>query len=207
MAATTRLSRAARLTAAVVAGSLGLAMLAGCTGAPDSQKTSHSPSAAATHSSKPTPSSTPTPTETPTPVALTCDQIVSAQQLYDFNPNYGADPGYKPEDGGLTAKAVADAGVSCGFMNQTSRSVVEVAVATPTDSQLTALKNAAVTDSNVVPTYGAPPAVEGYFGVSGGAGQAQVFTGKYWVVVSSTDFAEPGDPQPLVASVLSNLPQ
>ena len=61
--------------------------------------------------------------------------------------------------------------------------------------------------SNAVPTYGTPPDVEGFFLLSGGVGQAQVFTGEYWVVVESESMFEPGDAQQLVASVLENLPQ
>jgi hypothetical protein len=160
-----------------------------------------------THTPKVTPTATPTPTDPPTPVALTCEQVVTAEQLYEFNPNYGADPGYTPADGSNAAAAVAAKGVACGYLNQTSNAVIEVAIAKPAASALVKLKDAAISDSTVVPTYRVPPAVEGYFGTRNNAGQAQIFSNGYWVVLQSKDFAEPGDPQPVVAAVLANLPQ
>jgi len=180
--------------------------LSACSGPSDPPPPSH-----AAHSSTPqastaaTASQTPTPTATPTPVTLTCDDLLSRQQLYDFNPNFGDDPGYKAADGTLSAKVVQEAGISCGWLNQTSKSVLEVAVATPTKDQLTQAMNAAVKDSNVVPTYGVPPQVTGYFTAASGSGIAEAFTGAWWVVVTSKDFLEPGDAQPVMAAVLQNL--
>jgi hypothetical protein len=66
---------------------------------------------------------------------------------------------------------------------------------------LTDLKNETSTESNSVPTYG----VEGYFAVNGGFGQAQAFTGDYWIVIESRDFAEPGDVTPLMEAVVGAL--
>jgi hypothetical protein len=196
-----------RVIASLGACLVGAGLLSGCAGN-DAPKTTHS----ATRSSAPdtngaTSSATPTPTETPTPVNLTCDQLLTAQQLYDYNPNFGTDPGYKPAAGGPTATAVQYGGVSCGWLNQTSKSVLEVAVAMPTRDQLTQLTNAAVSGSHVVPTYGVPPTATGYFNASAGGGVAQVFTGKWWVVASSKDFFEPGDAQPVMSAVLQNLPK
>ncbi len=57
-----------------------------------------------------------------------------------------------------------------------------------------------------VPTYGTPPAIEGFFVSTGEVGEAQVFTPKYWVALSSPVFFEPGDAQQLVATVVSHLP-
>jgi len=138
---------------------------------------------------------------------MTCDQVVTAQQLYDFNANYGTDPGYSPTANTNPAAVVAMKGVSCGYLNQTSNAVIEVAIAKPAASAVTGLKDAAATSSHVVPTYGVPPTVEGYFTVVGGVGEVQAFSNGYWVILRSADFAEPGDPQPLVASVLGNLPK
>ncbi len=63
----------------------------------------------------------------------------------------------------------------------------------------------AAVDSNAVPTYGTPPAVEGFFRQSGGVGQAQVFSDGYWIVIESPVLFEPGDAQGLVADVLANV--
>ena len=114
-----------------------------------------------------TPPKTPLPVVTPTapttPVGLTCDQVVTADQLYAYNPNFGADPNYAPKDGSLEKKIVDWKGVSCGWLNQTSNEVIQIAVAKPPVDVMESLKNAAITDSKPVPTYGVPPQVEGYF--------------------------------------------
>ncbi|MEO8907634.1 MAG: iron ABC transporter ATP-binding protein [Microbacteriaceae bacterium] len=199
-----------RTAGAAVALALSLAIvgtLGACSGTPasTSSASANAPTGAPTSGTAVTP--TPTPSDPPTPVTLTCDQVVTAQQLYDFNPNYGPDPGYKPTTGTNPAAAVAMKGLACGYLNQTSNAVIEVAVANPAASALSGLKDAAASSSNVVPTYGVPPSVEGYFTVSAGVGEAQVFSGGYWVILRSADFAEPGDPGPLVAAVLANLPK
>lgn len=198
-----------RVIASLAACLTGAMLLSGCAGTHAPGSTARPTASAAQQSPSAAPSITaaPTPTETPTPVTLTCQQLISAQQLYDYNPNFGADPGYKPAAGSKSATAVHDGGVACGWMNQTSKSVLEVAVATPTKDELTTAMNDAVQNSHVVPTYGVPPTVTGYFDASSGGGVAEAFTGKWWVVVSSKDFLEPGDAQPVMSVVLQNLPK
>lgn len=166
---------------------------------------SSSPTATAGGVTSPTPTPTPTPTDPPTPVGLTCPQVLTPEQLYAFNPNYGVDPGYTPKDGSLEAKIADWKGSTCAWKNQSSGDVIEIAVAHPPASALEGLKNAAITTSNPVPTYGVPPQVEGYF-KSGTAGQVQVFRGPYWIVAESTAFFEPGDVAPIMQDVLANVP-
>ncbi|HEY2556699.1 MAG TPA: iron ABC transporter ATP-binding protein [Diaminobutyricibacter sp.] len=192
---------------AVVAVVAGTIALSGCAG--DAK-----PAPTATHAASSTPSAapstptpTPTPSDPPTPVALSCDQIVTADQMYAYNPNFGADPGYTPTAGSLEASVVTDKGVACGWLNQTSNDVIEIAVAKPPASDLDGLKNSAITTSQPVPTYGVPPQVEGYFALRGGKGEVQIFTGAYWVVANSPAFQEPGDAAPLMQNVLDNLPK
>ncbi|MBW8870850.1 MAG: iron ABC transporter ATP-binding protein [Leifsonia sp.] len=196
--------RFALLAATTAAGFLAAAALAGC--APTASSTTP-PTASSTTGGDPTAVATPTPTPTdpPTPVGLTCDQVMTADQLYAFNPNYGADPGYEPKAGSLEKKIADWQGVACAWKNQTSGDVIEVAVAKPPASQLENLKNAAITASKPVPTYGVPPQVEGYF-KAGTAGQVQVFRGSYWIVAESSAFFEPGDAAPLMESVMGNVP-
>jgi hypothetical protein len=188
--------------AAVLAGTLALS---GCVGGGNAANTP-TPTATKPAGATGTPTPTPTPTDPPTPVTVTCAQIVTPDQMYAFNPNYGTAPGYTPKDGTLQ-KQIADwKGVTCGWSNQTSKELIEIAVAQPPASSLEGLKNAAVTSSQPVPTYGVPPQVEGYF-KPGTAGEVQIFTGKYWIVATSTAFFEPGDAAPLMQNVLSNLPK
>lgn len=197
------MSRPTRRTLALtVAVAAGIAALSGCT--PTAEPSPSTTSAAtATATGSPVPSATPT--ATPTPVGLTCDQVLTADQLYAYNPNFGVDPGYSPKSGSLEKKIADWEGVACGWKNQTSGDIIEIAVAKPPASELEGLKNAAISASNPVPTYGTPPAVEGYF-EAGTTGQVQIFRGSYWVVAESAAFLEPGDAAPLMQSVLGNIP-
>jgi len=197
--------RFALLAVTTAVGLAAAVALAGCT----PSATPSTPSPSRTASAAPTPSTTPlpvvTPTAPPTPVGLTCDQVLTADQVYAFNPNYGADPNYAPKDGSLEKKIVDWQGVACGWLNQTSSDVVQIAVAKPPADVMESLKNSAITDSKPVPTYGVPPEVEGYF-KPGSAGQVQIFRGPYWIVAESSAFFEPGDAGPLMESVLGNIP-
>ncbi|ANJ27595.1 hypothetical protein ATC03_13635 [Agromyces aureus] len=185
-----------------------VALLSGCspTGAEPT------PSASAPASGSPAasdPAVTPEPTESvdpPTPFAIACDALATPDQLYAFNPNFGAAPDYAPTAATIKTVATDAAGTACGYLNQTSGDLIEVAVATPSATALTAYANEAAASSTAVPTYGTPPAVTGFFEHSGSNGQVQVFTGAYWVVLDSVEFFEPGDAQRLVEAVLANLP-
>ncbi|WP_313546012.1 iron ABC transporter ATP-binding protein [Leifsonia aquatica] len=196
-------ARSALRTVTVAAALIGALALAGC--APTATSPSSSPTGTAGGGAATTkPTVTPTPTEPPTPVTLTCDQLVTPDQIYAFNPNFGTSPGYQPKDGTLEKKVADWQGLTCAWLNQTSGDVIQIAVAQPPASQLDGLKNAAITDSQPVPTYGAPP-IEGYF-KTGESGQVQIFRGGYWIVAESTAFFEPGDAAPLMENVLGNLP-
>lgn len=210
----TRGFRTARTRAGVACagGLLALIALTGC--APEAGTPASTPKASSTSkpssepTTKPTPtdSATPTPTPTPsaTPVALECDQVLTPDDVYAFNPNFGSAPDYKPS--GAAETAVSHDGVACGWLNQTSGEIIEVSIVQPNDVLMTRLKDAAIAQSKPVPTYGTPPAIDGFFTAADGPGEAQVFTPKYWVTLSSTAFFEPGDAQQLVATVVSHLP-
>jgi hypothetical protein len=182
-------------------------LLAGCTLPGAAPAPSDGPAASGTESpgGSEAPVATPEPTEEPIPFEIACDALLTADQVYAFNPNFGTAPGYEPEARGV--EQVVDAqGTACGWSNQTSGEVVEVGVATLPERAFELQVGQAAMSSNAVPTYGTPPDVEGFFLLSGGVGQAQVFTGDYWVVVESEALFEPGDAQQLVASILANLP-
>ncbi|MHA7987152.1 iron ABC transporter ATP-binding protein [Rathayibacter sp. CAU 1779] len=182
-------------------------LLTGCQSSP-TPAASASQSAAAKASDAPSsaPKASAGPTATPTPVALTCDQVLTTEQLAAMLPVLVPASDYQPAKGSDAAKAVSYSGVACGYANPSSGNTVSVSIAQPASGELTGLKNDAITQSNVVPTYGVPPKVMGYFSVDHGSGVAQAFTGKYWVVASSKDFTEPGDAGPVIAGVLANLP-
>jgi hypothetical protein len=178
---------------------LAIALLAGCTPDGDGTDPSATPSTSGTPSGEPSPE----PTDAPVgvPISATCDDLVSPDTLYIYNPNFGPIDGFTPDDGTPAASALAYQGVACRWQNQTSGDTIDLSVAQLDDDSLTALKNAAFEDSEMVPTYGE----EAYFTVESGVGVAQVFQGPYWIVAESPIFFEPGDATELIQSVLDAL--
>ena len=154
---------------------------------------------------RPRRASPPRPKRSPFRSRSRCDELLSADDVYAFNPNYGTDPGFEPSAEAVVG-IVDEAGTACGLLNQTNGAVIEFGVATPPAGALEARMGDAALNSNVVPTYGTPPDVEGYFTRTGDVGEAQVFTGPYWVVIDSTELIEPGDAQSIVSALLANLP-
>ena len=193
-------------------GALFALLLAGCSGVGEPTPTnsaiatsgaSADPTTSAEPASSPTP--TPTPEATGSPITQICGDLLTLQDVYDFNPNYGSAPDYSPTADGLAATAAAHNGLTCGWSNQTSGELIEVSVVAPNDVLMASLKQQADADSQAVPTYGTPPTVDGFFTYSGGSGQAQVFTGTYWITLSTPAFSEPGDAEGLLSVILAHL--
>lgn len=185
-----------RVTTPLAVAAVSLAVLAGCTPADET------PEPEPTGTTAPTTDPTPEPTTGTVgiPIDATCSQLVSDDTLYVYNPNFGA-ADFTPESGTAAASAIAYQGVACRWQNQSSGANIDVSVAHLDDETLTALKNAAFADSEMVPTYGD----EAYFRVTDGVGEAQVFQGGFWIVAESTVFFEPGDATELIQSVLAGL--
>jgi hypothetical protein len=219
-------TRRARASAAAAGAALAAGLLlAGCApsegspGASDGPRESVSPSAtatpdpsasatpsgSATPSESATPSGSATPTPTPDagmPVTITCDALVPAQALYDFNPNFSTDPAYQPKAKTLPATLAADGGTACGYVNQTSGEVIEVAVAHPQPAELQRVKDALVAENAPVPVNGADVA---YFTAESDHGQTQAFAGAYRIVARSTTFEEPADHADLMAAIVTSV--
>ncbi len=163
-------------------------------------------SAEPTESAAPSSSPTPTPEATGSPIAQGCDELLTLQDVYDFNPNYGTAAAYSPTTGSLAETAATYNGLTCGYSNQSSGELIELSVVAPNDVLMTTLKQQADAASQAVPTYGTPPTVDGFFAYLGASGQAQVFTGTYWVTLSSPAFFnEPGAAEGLMSAVLGHL--
>ena len=211
VARTTARSTRRRAVLALSAGAVFALALSGCASATaptpsGSAAATSGASAEPSASAAPTPTPTPTPEATGSPIAQTCDELLTLQDVYDFNPNYGTAPGYAPAAGGLAETAASYSGLTCGWSNQTSGELIEASVVAPNDVLMTTLKQQADADSQAVPTYGTPPTVDGFFTYTGGTGQAQVFTGTYWVTLSSPAFYnEPGAAEGLMSAVLAHL--
>ena len=155
-----------------------------------------------------TPSGTPTgpataapddnPVETPvgTPITLTCEQLVSAQAIYDFNPNFGLLGGFTPAAGSLAAIAVAENGLACQWINQTSGESIQISVAdlpTPRIGELAATASSGEAISGIRD--------QAYFA----NGTAQVFDGSFWVAAESAVFGTWDDAAPLVQAAGASL--
>ncbi|WP_162924907.1 iron ABC transporter ATP-binding protein [Mycetocola zhujimingii] len=211
MATSLQFPRSSRSLALIVAVSVGAVVLTGCT--PGAESTS-----SATATPKPTSSETSEPTSTPSettpasdapvvsqPIDASCGDLVSADDIYNYNPNFTLVEDAAPNPDTKPGQIAGMNGLTCQWVHNTSKDTVDIAVAKLSDDELTALKNLAITESTPVPTYGAPP-IEGYFTVIDSQGEAQIFTGSYWIAARSTTFFEPGDVEELAEAVMQNLP-
>ena len=210
MALSPRVARASRAATLSVAAIVALTALTAC-GA--SSGSTGSPTPVETASATPTATETPAATAAPTsdavisaPVGVTCDQLLSAQDVYNYNPNYVALPKAAPAVDSRAGQIAGMNGLTCQWKNGTSDYTIDLGLAKLTADQLTSLKNIAFAAGGSVPTYGDPSQVEGYFTVEGAKGQAQVFTGSYWLTLSSDEFLEPGDAQQLLMAAIPHLP-
>jgi hypothetical protein len=203
--------RRIRTGLALTGAALAIIALAGCAPESGAQPTASAaptataaPSATATATATAEPSSAPTPPPAPEGAAIdkACDQVLTADDVYALNPNLGEDPGYSAtSDAAVTATTYN--GVSCGWLNQSSGAVLEVSIAMPNEALANTLKDTALSTGEIVPTYGSPPNVEGYF--SADTTTAQVFTRGYWVSFTDPSMTEPGDAEPVLNTVLGNL--
>jgi hypothetical protein len=189
-----------RLVVPLAVTALAVAALSGCVPTPSPSRTATaSASASDTPSASPTPS--PTPSVVSTPITIGCNTLITPDDVYAFNPNFGLITSWTPKSGSAAATAKSEQGIACRWQNQTSGDTIDVSVAHLDAATIESLKNAAVEKSTMVPTYGD----EAYFSVSGGVGTAIVFQGDYWLVATSVDFLEPGDPADLINAALGAL--
>ena len=189
-----------RLVVPLAISALALAALSGCVPTPTPTP---SGTTSTTPSDTPSASSTPSPTATTvsTPITIDCNTLISPDDIYAFNPNFGLITAWTPKAGSAAATAKSEQGIACRWQNQTSGDTMDFSAAHLDPATIDSLKNAAVEKSTMVPTYGD----EAYFSVSGGVGTAIVFQGDFWLVATSVDFLEPGDPADLIDAALGAL--
>lgn len=179
--------------------------LTGCVQSPDAAPgapTSTVPSASATPSPTPKPTATSTPDPTAVPVTIGCDELITPDEFYSYNPNFSLLTEFTPEAGTAAADALASQGIACRWVNQTSTETLDISVANLTEPSLSERKAAAASTGFAVTTYGP----DGYFDNSGAAGVAQLFSGAYWITISSTVIGQPVDAQALMADAVAALP-
>jgi hypothetical protein len=130
---------------------------------------------------------------------IDCDQLLSADAVYRFNPNVGVDPAYVPSQ---AAQQVLDyAGVSCGWVNQTSADTFSVSVARFSDVDLAVIR----AQAKAKPGAQELTSSEGFFSVLDGVGFAEAFVGDYWAIVESPAFSVSGDVEELLAPLRNSL--
>ena len=134
-------------------------------------------------------------------VAIPCSALVSEQTIYNFNPNFTRKTTFSPASGSAAAQAVANLGIACGWVNNTSSDTVTISVAKPGPATLTALK-ASASDGTAVAGLGD----KAYFSLSGGVGRIDAFKVKYWLTATSTYFSSAEDAATLMRSAVSALP-
>jgi hypothetical protein len=172
--------------------------LAGCAQPAPSPATS-SPVPTSSATSLPTARSTPTGAPTNRAFVENCGILLTPDQVYAYNPNYVVDPSYAPKPGTVAAAVKAQLGQTCGWINESSGDILEVAVAAPTPAALAAAKKAAAGGTPI-----SAQGEQGYFGVEGGIGSAQIFMGSLWLIVSSPEFATADDANAIFPVVVHN---
>jgi hypothetical protein len=173
------------------------ATLSGCVDEPGTP--TPPPSATPSETVDPSPSSTPT--AAPEVLDISCADLVDPDAVYEFNPNLALLGEWTPDPGTAAADAVDAGGVACRWVFESGGGTMDVSVARLPEERILELKNEAFASSQMVPTYGE----EAYFEVEGGVGTAIVFQDRFWMVVSSAVFTEPGEPTGIIESALAAL--
>ena len=201
---TSRLARRSPLTGialAVVGLSVALS-LAGCVqpggDEPSDDPSTHAPSTSATPGPSSSPTATTPPEEKPTPLSLPCASVVDAQTMYDFNPNFGLLDSFDPDANTLAARAVAEDGTACRWINQTSGVTIDFGLSSPGPTAFAEAKAAAKSGTAV-----SGLGDEAYFAASGGVGVLQAFTGSVWITAASEYFSAAQDAETLMADAVA----
>jgi hypothetical protein len=118
--------------------------------------------------------------------------------MYDFNPNFGLLDSFTPSANTLAARAAADDGTVCRWVNQTSGVTIDIGLSSPGPTAFAAARAAAKSGTSV-----GGLGDEAYFAASGGVGVLQVFTGAIWITASSEYFTVPEDATTIMADAVA----
>jgi hypothetical protein len=175
--------------------------LAGCAPSRSPFDNGSSPSSTGT---APDSSATPTaaPTLEPGDIAfrIACTDVVSDQAIYDWGSgNWATDPDFAVPAGSSAATIVEHGGTACGWINLSSNEKLSVAIGQFAPETLGTLRAQQAAAAEPVADFG----TDGFFAATAGTGQADAFTGPYWISASSTFFLEAGDALQLVQAALA----
>jgi hypothetical protein len=148
------------------------------------------------------PGATPAPADAPgTPIGIDCTALVSAQTMYDYNSNFLLVPSYTADADSAALEVHGYHGLVCAWQNSSSGEIISVSVADLPTDVIDGIRGTLTSDSTAVSDFG----TEGYFGVSGGIGRADAFSGSYWIVAESSWFLGAQDAEPLMRSAITAL--
>ncbi|MCU1439976.1 MAG: arginyl-tRNA synthetase [Rhodoglobus sp.] len=180
-----------------------LVALAGCVPTDESDPgTTATPTPSATATQVPTPTPTTSPSAGPdaVPLSIPCAELITPDAMYAYSPAFAL-VDQAPASGSLADRALDYQGTACTWVNESSGETIVISVAQLSDGTLAALRSELDASSTPVTAFG----VDGYFDIVGGAGEAQVLSGPYWLTATSPVFGEAADVQDLVDAALSTL--
>ena len=188
------------LRRAALVAPLTVLLLAGCVqGDPDALPTVDPNLPIPSLSPNPTPTITPTPGPETEPVPFGCSDLLSAQAIYDYNPNVSLLPSFSPSDSSPAGQAIAQQGLACELVNQTSGMTIDFGVVKFTAEAYAAKVTAVSAASTPAGSF------DGYFDLLPEGGLAQLFSSPYYVTVQSAEFTTEGDMAQLVAMAQAGL--
>ena len=131
---------------------------------------------------------------------IACTDVVSDQAIYDWGSgNWATDPDFAVPAGSSAATIVEHGGTACGWINLSSNEKLSVAIGQFAPETLGTLRAQRAAAADPVADFG----TDGFFAATAGTGQADAFTGPYWISASSTFFLEAGDALQLVQAALA----
>lgn len=134
-------------------------------------------------------------------VIIDCNLVFADDQAAALTPPLIPVPTFAPAAGSLGAAMVDAGGKPCGWGTDATTASLEVVVAIPTETELTAAKASAST-GQVAHSLRSDTI---YFAVADGVGRAQVFFGSYWIEVASSAFTTPDQAEAVYDLVIQDL--
>ncbi|UYN82559.1 MAG: hypothetical protein KIT89_07280 [Microcella sp.] len=133
------------------------------------------------------------------PLSLECSQVLSLEALYNYNPNVGADPDYAPSP--LAAQVLDLAGVSCGWINQTSSVRFSVSVAQLHSGVVEQIRAASAAKQGAQ----ALERADGYATEGAGRVVFDIFLGERWVIIEFPTGSVESDVLEIISSLEQSL--
>lgn len=173
------------------------------TAEPGTSRTPSVPSTTPTATGEPEPSAEPTEsTGRSIPVDIDCRALVSDATIYDLNPNLAADPA--PRTSALAATVLANDGVRCGWINQSSGTPLSASVAAFDAIGWAAARDAVAARGGTA--IGSGFGADGVFRQDQAVGVIELLRSPYWIVIESPIFASADEARLVIDAIVRALP-